>query len=185
MITFDVHTQESAPAGAKDSLAMAQQKYGFVPNLLRELAAAPQALEGYLALNKLLATTSLTPQEQQVVLAATSVANNCAYCVAAHTGGLKMAGVPDDEIQALRQSRPMSDPRLESVRAFTVAVVEGRGWIGDAVLRQFLEAGHLKEQVLEVLVGVAAKTLSNYTNHIANTPLDPQFEAFAWESAKT
>jgi hypothetical protein len=47
-----------------------------------------------------------------------------------------------------------------------------------------LRAGSTKEQVLEVLVGVAMKTLSNYTNHIAHTPLDKQLEPFAWERSQ-
>ena len=37
-----------------------------------------------------------------------------------------------------------------------------------------------KTTILEVLVGVTMKTLSNYTNHIVDTPLDEQFAAFAW-----
>ncbi len=45
----------------------------------------------------------------------------------------------------------------------------------------FLAAGFEREQVLDVRVGVAYKTLSNYTNHLAGTPLDGAFAVFAWE----
>jgi alkylhydroperoxidase family enzyme len=73
------------------------------------------------------------------------------------------------------------DRRLEALRSFTTAAVNKRGWIKDADLKAFLQAGYTREQVLEVLVGVAMKTLSNYVNHIAATLLDKQLEPFAWE----
>lgn len=159
------------------------KKFGFVPNLIRELAAAPAAVNAYVTLNRLFDGTSLAPVERQIVLATTSVENGCEYCVAAHTAGLKMAGLADDQIEAIRVRRPLANPKAETLRRFTAAVVNSRGRIDDAGLEAFLKAGYTREQVLEVLVGVAMKTLSNYANHIAQTPLDKQFESFAWEPA--
>ena len=157
------------------------KKFGFVPNLIRELAGAPAAVKAYVTLSGLLDETSLTPVERQIVLATTSAENGCEYCVAAHTAGLKMAGFADDQIEAIREQRPLADRKLEALRIFTAKVVNKRGWIDDADLDRFLQAGYTKEQVLDVLVGVTMKTLSNYTNHIAHTPLDKQLQAFAWE----
>ena len=183
MIQFTIHTVDSAPAASKETLAAAQKKFGFLPNLLGELAAAPAAVQAYVMLNDLLSRTSLGPVGQQIVLVSASMANGCHYCVAAHTAGLKMAGLADDRIDVLRAGRPLSDAKLEALRVFTVGVVERRGQIGDADVKRFLDAGYAKEQVFEVLLGVAMKTLSNYTNHIAHTPLDKQLQAFAWEAA--
>ena len=120
---------------------------------------------------------------QQVVLVAASMANGCHYCVAAHTAGLKMAGLADDQIGALRSESPLADPKLEALRVFTSAVVQHRGHVSDADLQTFLAAGYERAQVFEVLLGVAMKTLSNYSNHIADTPLDTQLQPFAWEPA--
>jgi uncharacterized peroxidase-related enzyme len=184
MIRFDIHTIDSAPAETREHLQAARDRFGFLPNLLAELAGAPAALDAYLTLNRLLSETSLSPQEQQVVLAAASVANRCDYCVAAHTAGLKMSGTAADDIEALRAGGHMNDPRLESVRALATDIVEQRGWPREAVVKRFLEAGHRKEQILEVLVGVAMKTLSNSTNHLAGTPLDQELSQFAWETAE-
>jgi len=103
--------------------------------------------------------------------------------VAAHTAGLKSAGLADDQIEALREGRPLADNRLRALRALTTAIVDRRGRVSEVELQQFLNAGFTQEQVLEVLVGIAMKTLSNYTNHIAETPLDTQLQPFAWESA--
>ena len=183
MPSFTIHTPDSAPEAARDTLHAVRQKFGFVPNLLGELAAAPSALKAYVTLNDLLAGSSLRPVEHQLVLIAASIANGCTYCVAAHTAGLKSAGLADDQIEALREGRPLADPRLQALRTLTTAIVERRGRISERDLQLFLDAGFTREQVLEVLVGVAMKTLSNYTNHIAETPIDAQLQPFAWERA--
>lgn len=184
MAEFTIHTLESAPAAARPVLQAAAKKFGFLPNLLGELAAAPAALEGYLTLGRLLEQTSFRPVEQQLLLAAVSVANGCEYCVAAHSAGLAMTGLEPDQIDAVRQGRALADRRLEGLRNFVTAVVEGRGRVSDNQLQAFLDVGYRHEQVLEVLLAVAMKILSNYTNHIAETPLDQQFAAFAWEPAE-
>lgn len=181
MSNFILHSVESSPAASMEAMEAVGKKFGFVPNLIRELAAAPAAVKAYVTLSGLFDETSLTPVERQIVLATASAENGCAYCVAAHTAGLKMAGLADDQIEAIREQRRLADRKLEALRTLTTAVVDTRGWIDDADLDAFLQAGYTREQVLEVLVGVAMKTLSNYANHIAQTPLDKQLEAFAWE----
>lgn len=183
MADFTIHTLETAPEPARETLAAIQRKFGFIPNLMGELAATPAALKAYTALNELLTETSLTPIEQQVVLTAASIANGCEYCVAAHSAGLKSAGLEEGEIDAVRNGRPLADAKLEALRTFTAAVVERRGWVKQTEFDRFLNAGYRREQVFDVLVGVSMKTLSNYANHIAGTPLDRQLQPFAWEPA--
>ncbi len=182
MLEFTIHTIDTAPAASRERLAAVQRKYGFVPNLMGELAEAPSALEAYAALSELFGRTSLTPIERDVVLVTVSVTNGCTYCVAAHSASLTAAGLPVDQVAALRSGRPLRDRRLQALRAFTAAVVEQRGHMTDADLEPLLQMGYAREQVLEMLVGVAMKTLSNYVNHIAHTPLDARFQPFAWEA---
>ena len=183
MPQFTIYRIDSAPRASRETLRLIQQKYGFVPNLIGELAAAPAAVMAYATLSGLLEGTSLSPVEQQLVLVAASIANECHYCVAAHSAGLKMAGLAQDQIEAIRENRELADGRLEALRRFTSAVVEKRGHLDSAEVQTFLKTGYREEQVFEVLVGVAMKTLSNYANHLASTPLDKRFEAFAWEPA--
>lgn len=156
------------------------QKLGLLPNLLCKLSSAPVALKGYLSLNGLFGASSLSPLEQQVVLISTSRANGCAYCVAAHSAGLLMTGASQEQFDAIREGRPLADPRLEALRIFTTAVVERRGKVTEEESRAFLAADYLPEQIMEVLLGVAMKTLSNYANHIARTALDTPLQSFAW-----
>ena len=90
-------------------------------------------------------------------------------------------GESEAELEALRDGSPLADPKLEALRAFASAVVQELGWVSEEEVDGFLAAGFEREQVLDVVVGVAYKTLSNYTNHLAGTPLDSAFAAFAWE----
>lgn len=184
MTIFSVHTMQTAPGASRPILEGARKNLGFVPNLLGALAEAPVALEGYLALTGLVAKTSFSPAEQQVILIATSVANGCEYCVAAHSTIAAMHKVPEDVIAALRANSSIPDPRLEALRQFTATLVGKRGHAGDQEVQDFLAAGFTRAQVLEVVLGIAMKTLSNYANHLIDTPVDAAFAPRAWETGK-
>lgn len=147
------------------------------------MAQAPALAQGYWQLNRSFAESSLSAAEQQVVLIATSVFNQCAHCVGAHRAIADMTGVPEPVTDALREGRPPPDERLEALSVFTRQVVEARGWVRDEAVQDFLEAGFTPAQVLEVVLGVGVKTLSNYTNHLVGTELDQAFAGRAWEAA--
>jgi len=181
MTDFIIHTKDSAPEASKELLGAAQAKYGFVPNLMGEMADAPSLLKAYLALGEALEASSLTPQEQQVVVLTVSYLNQCAYCMSAHSAVAKMVGLPQDEISALREGRPLSDTKLEALSTFAGLLVEQRGRASEDDVTAFLAAGYTRAQILEVIVGLAFKTLSNFTNHLADTPIDKQFALFRWE----
>jgi uncharacterized peroxidase-related enzyme len=180
MPTFPVHTRQSAPEASRPLLDLARHKFGMVPNLMGILATAPAALGSYLTVTGELEGSSLTPVEQQVVLIATSAENRCEYCVSVHSAVATMVKMPGDALEALRAGRDPEDPRLGALARFTRHVVEERGWADAAELDAFLAAGFAEQQVLEVVTGVALKTLSNYVNHIAGTPLDSAFEPLRW-----
>jgi len=180
MVDIPIRTLDDAPEEARPLLETAKGKFGFVPNVLGELANAPAALEGYLTLSELLGRTSLSPVEQQVLLLAISFANECDYCMAAHSGGALRGGVPQETVDALRDGTPVPDERLEALRTFAAKTTANRGHLADADVQAFLGAGYDVQQVLEVLLAVGLKTISNYTNHLARTPLDPQLEGMAW-----
>ncbi|MGD9902763.1 MAG: carboxymuconolactone decarboxylase family protein [Vicinamibacterales bacterium] len=180
-MTFPVHTISTAAPAAQETLTGAEKAFGFVPNLLGTMAEAPALLKGYLALSRLFDESSLTPTERQLVLLTVSYENGCAYCMAAHTVIAGMQKVPATVLEALRAGQPLTDARLEALRQFTTAVVASRGWPGEGALATFTAAGYGAQQVLEVVLGVGIKTMSNYTNHLAGTPLDTAFGGAAWE----
>ena len=180
MSDYTIHTTNTAPESARPFLEGAQQKFGFVPNLLGIMAEAPATLEAYLSLADVLGRTTFTPVEQQVIALSVSLPNECEYCMAAHSGAAKMAGISEADLEALRAGRPMPEAKLEALAQFTQAIVRDRGRVAEETVSEFLAAGFTRGQTLEVLVGVAMKTISNYTNHLALTPLDEQFQPLAW-----
>lgn len=182
MSEFKLHTRETAPAESRPLFEQVQASLGFTPNLMATLAESPQALEAYLTLNRLVSEGSLTPQEQQVAILAASVENRCEYCVAAHTVVAGMQRVPGDVVEALRNGTVIADNRFAALARFTREVVRARGWISDEELGLFLRAGFTNRQVVDVLLAIAQKTLSNYLNHIARTPVDSAFAAAKWSA---
>ncbi len=184
MTDFTIHTTDSAPEASRELLGAAGAKYGFVPNLMGEMAEAPSMLKAYLALGEALETSSLTPQEQQVVVLTVSYLNQCVYCMTVHSAVAKMVGLPEGEISALREGRPLSNAKLEALSRFAGLMVDQRGRASEDDVTAFLAAGYTQAQILEVIVGLAFKTLSNFTNHLADTPIDKQFAPFQWEPAE-
>lgn len=180
---YELHDESTAPEGARESLQQAKARYGFLPNLLAVMAESPALLKGYLALGELFDKASFSNPERQVILLAVSRENGCQYCVAAHSAVAEMTRVPAKVIEALREGHPIPDQKLEALRTFVVRVVSGRGWLGKEDVRAFLEAGYTCRHIFEVILGVGYKTLSNYTNHIAETPLDQPFQAKEWKQA--
>lgn len=181
MATFDIHTTESAPEGAKARLEAAQKSLGFIPNLYGVMAESPQHLEAYQTLAGLFEASSLTTEERNVVWLAINVEHNCHYCVPAHTGIAKSQGVSDEIINALREAHPLPDAKLEVLRQFTLKVVRGRGVVSGADTEALFAQGYDQRTVLDIILGVAHKVMSNYVNHFAQTPVDQGFSAFAWE----
>jgi AhpD family alkylhydroperoxidase len=182
-MTYTVHTLETAPKAAQEILAAAKKGLGFLPNLFAVMAEAPALVKAYATLSRIFDETSFSATERQVVLLTVSYVNDCEYCIAAHSVIAGMQKVPDQVVQAIRQGRPIADRKLEALRRLTAAVVGARGWPSEEDLGAFLSAGYGKQQVLEVVLGVGMKTLSNYTNHIAGTPLDHAFAGAAWSRA--
>ncbi|MEM9530572.1 MAG: carboxymuconolactone decarboxylase family protein [Pseudomonadota bacterium] len=180
MTDFTFHTEDTAPAASKPLVATASKAFGFFPNLLAGMAEAPALLEGYMTLSGIFNKTDLTETERQIILMTNNRLNGCTYCMAAHTTISQGAKVPGDVIKALRSGGPIADAKLEALRQFTIAVNEKRGWVDQDDLDAFLAAGYTKQTVLEVVLGTSLKVMSNYTNHIADTPVDSVFQANAW-----
>ena len=180
MSKFVPHTAETAPDASREGLAKAERTFGFVPNMAGVLAASPAALHGLLALHGAFEQGSFSRKERELLLLAVSTVNGCTYCVPAHSAAAKAAGQSDDVIEAFRESKPIPDARLAALHGFATAVVEKRGRVSEAEVEAFIDAGFTKAQVLEVVLAASLMTLTNYTNHIANVPLDAAFAPFRW-----
>jgi len=184
MSTFKLHTLASAPAESRPILDAALKDLGFIPNLYAHLAESPAALEAYKQLGALLEKSAFTPVEQQTILLAVSVENRCGYCVAAHSFiARNMVKADAAIISALRSGGSLPDAKLNTLATYVRAVVRERGWVtGSPELKAFFAAGYTQQHALEVVLGVAMKTLSNYANHLTDTPVDAAFASETWKA---
>jgi alkylhydroperoxidase family enzyme len=180
MTTLKVHNFETAPEGSKELLENSQKAYGMIPALHGVLAGSPKVLEAYQTLHELFTQTSFNEEELTVVWQSINVEHACHYCVPAHTGIAKMMKVDDAITEALRNETPLDNSKLEALRTMTLTIVRNRGHVTQEDLNTFYAAGYEERHVLEILLGLSQKTMSNYVNHIANTPVDAGFEKFAW-----
>jgi len=184
MTDFTLHDQNSAPEESKPLLENSQKAFGMIPGLHAVMADAPTVLDGYQKLHELVLNTSFDNDETTVVWQTINVEHACHYCVPAHTAIAKSMNVSDDIINALRDETPLPSDKLEALRTFTLAVVRKRGEVNSEDLNAFYEAGYERSHVLEVILVLSQKVMSNYINHIAETPVDEPFQKFAWKKAK-
>ena len=176
-----LRTIENAPAEAKERLAAAEKGSGYLPNLLRILANAPTTLETYQTVGAINARTSLSLAEREVVQIRAGATHGCSFCVAGHTAiARKKAGLDADLVEELRNAAPLADPKLDAVARFTEAVIAARGAVSDDELSRFKAAGYGDQQALEIVLGVSLATLCNFANNLAQTPLNPELEAYRW-----
>jgi alkylhydroperoxidase family enzyme len=167
MSKFTGYTQDNAPEASKPILGEVKKAFGFVPNLQANMAESPELLAGYTALWDLFAKSSLTPHEQQVVYLTANFEHNCHYCMAGHTTLAKMIKMDASVIAALRAGTALPDVKLEALHRFATLVVRERGFVPET-------------NVLEVVLGVATKVMSNYTNHLVDTQLDEFMAGNEW-----
>ena len=158
-------------------------KLGFIPNMYTRMANMPALLDTYLGgYAAFRAEAGFTPAEQEVVFLTISRDNGCTYCVAAHSMiADTMSKVPVAVTEAIRDGHPIPDAKLAALAAFTRTMLASRGRPGRADVEAFLSAGYSERHILGIVLAIAVKTLSNYSNHLFHTPLDTVFADRTWQ----
>lgn len=177
---FILHDTATAPAASAEILNGVQKAWSFVPNLHRVLAESPAALEAYSTLWRIAEKTGFTAQERNIAFLAIIYENECTYCMAGHTNLSRMAKVDPEVIAAVRENRSIADARLEALRQFAGKITRQRGVVSEADVAAFKAAGYDNRAVLDLLVLAATKLISNYTNHLAETPNDSFMKGAEW-----
>ena len=181
MKDFTIHTIESAPEASKPLLEASVKGFGMLPNLHGVMAEAPGLLEGYQILHKLFSESSFNAEELTVVWQTINVEHECHYCVPAHSAIAQMMSVDGALTEALRNGTAMPTEKLQVLHDTTLAMTRSRGVLTDDELAAFYGVGYGQRQILEIVLGLSQKVMSNYTNHLAQTPVDAPFESFAWK----
>ena len=176
---FPKHNLETAPEKSKPLLRQLLEQSG--PNGFYSVTAeSPETLTAYAMLHKAFMASSFTNEEKTVIWQTINVENQCHFCVPAHTYMAKAMKIDKAVSDALRNETTLPTARLEALRDFTLLMLRNHGNASDAEISKFLSAGYTHQNMLEVVLGLAQKTISNYINHLARTPVDKQYEKYAW-----
>ncbi len=162
---------ETAPAASKPILEAVKAKMGKVPNILGTLANAPAGLASYLSLSEALGGGLFSAGERELLALAIGEANDCDYCLAAHTTIGGMQGLDAESMRAARAGG-LGDAKLEALTSLAREVVEFRGKPSATSIDTFRSVGWTDGHLVELMAHVALNTLTNYTNHIAETEID-------------
>ena len=184
-MSLTAHTLKSESPRIRGVLEQAQKQVGFIPNMYARMVNSPGLLETYLTgYDRFRKESGFTPAEQEVVFLTISRENGCHYCVAAHSFlADNKSGVPTVVTDAIRDGRRVPDAKLRALSEFTRALLGTRGRPDRADVDAFLAAGYTERQILEIILAVAVKTLSNWSNHVFDTPVDEMFAAREWNVA--
>jgi len=179
--TLPAITLQTANNQQKPLLEQALKQVGFIPNMYANMVNVPAVLGTYLHGYGLFRKESgLAPAEQEVAFLAISMANGCDYCAAAHSMiADKVSNVPAAVLQAIRARQPISDSRLSALHALATELVNAQGRPSPETVQAFLHAGFQEQHILWLILAVAVKTLSNFSNHAFGTVLDDRFAAHA------
>ncbi|HEY4083041.1 MAG TPA: peroxidase-related enzyme [Burkholderiaceae bacterium] len=164
-------TLASAAPKAAATLNAVKAKIGMIPNLYATLAQSPAALDALLAINTAVSEGTLSGAEREIISLATAQVNGCQYCLSAHTLMGKGAGLSAEQILKARSGSGNS-ARQAAIASFAQSLLTHRGHVAEAEVASARDAGLSDGELMEIVVGVAANTLTNFANNLAKTTLD-------------
>jgi uncharacterized peroxidase-related enzyme len=170
MTQVNVPTREEVSAGNQAIFDNLKKGLGMVPNLYATFAHSETALANYLAFQN--AKSSVSGKAREVVNLVVSQVNQCKYCLAAHTMLGKMNGLTDDQILEIRHGHASFDAKLDALARLTKGVTQSRGHVDQALVEAFFAAGWTKENLVDAIVIIGDKTVSNYLHSTTQVPVD-------------
>lgn len=173
-------TPLAADAAQGKLLETAQKQVGFIPNMYANMVNVPAVLDTYLhGYGFFRRQSEFSSAEQEVVFLAISQVNGCSYCTAAHSMMAdKVSNVPSPVLDAIRSGKQVPDAKLETLFRFAIEMTESRGRPSIDGAAAFLDAGYTEKHIMNIVLAIAVKTLSNYSNHLFETRLDERFSSY-------
>lgn len=170
MTAITVPTRDTVSPTNQAMFDALKGQLGFVPNLYATLAHSENALGTYLALQS--AKSSINAKSREVVNLVVSQVNDCEYCLAAHTALGKMNGFSDSQIIDIRAGAAAFDAKLDALAKLTRSIAVNRGHADQALVDAFFAAGWTTENLIDVIVTIGDKTVTNYLHGATRVPVD-------------
>lgn len=175
-------TIETADSISKKILLAAKNGMGMIPNMYSTMANNPALLDAYsYAYKSFRENAGFTSQEQEIIFLSVALENDCDYCMAAHSFVAdKMSKVPTDVTDAIRNNAVIENAKYSALSLFSRVMTSKRGNPSMEDVEAFMSAGYTENHILGVIAGIGVKTMSNYFNHVFNTPVDDAFSGRSW-----
>jgi len=170
MTQFNVPTRNQVSANNQTIFDQLEKGLGFVPNLYAYFAKNETALGDYLALQNRKST--LRAKEREIINLVVSQFNGCRYCQSAHTVLGQMNGFTEDQILEIRKGRATFDDKLDALAKFTLLVTENKGQVSNEAKSEFFGAGYSESNMIDVVVIIGDKIISNYIHNLAEFAID-------------
>ncbi|MDC0434255.1 carboxymuconolactone decarboxylase family protein [bacterium] len=145
---------------------------GRIPNFHKVLAISPPVITAFEGMRRSLQKTKLKPIEREIVALEVSRRSNCQYCLAAHSKFMRMYKVSEEDIAAVVEGTPMSEPRHALVQEATAAIYDSMGHLSDKALNGFYERGLSRAELIEIIAVIGWYVLSTFSNNLAQTRID-------------
>ena len=181
-ITLQSKTIETADETSSKILEATKKGMGMIPNMYATMANNTALFDAYSHSYKTFrANAGFTPQEQEIIFLSIAFENDCDYCMAAHSFVAdKMSKVPIEVTDAIRNNTEIEDAKYKALSSFSRLMTSKRGNPTPEEIEEFLAAGYTENHILGVIAGIGIKTMSNYFNHVFNTPVDDAFKGRSW-----
>jgi uncharacterized peroxidase-related enzyme len=169
-VTFSVPSRSEVSSANQAIFDHMKSAFGMVPNLYASFALNETALADYLALQNRKST--LTAKEREIINLVVSQINDCRYCVPAHTAVAKMHGFTDEQVMGIRRAQIDFDSKSDALAKFVKETTINRGRPSQNATDAFFEAGYNKANLIDVMIVIGDKTISNYLHNITQIPVD-------------
>ena len=176
---FPIAEIDQLPADIRDKIVAVQEKSGFVPNVFLKLARRPDEFRAFFAYHDalMLRENSLSKGEKEMIVVATSAANDCLYCVVAHGAILRIYEknpLIADQL-ATNYRKAAITPRQRVMLDFALKVATRSAEIGEADFQALHEQGFSDEDAWDIGAIAAFFALSNRMANLASMMPNPEF----------
>lgn len=181
-ISLEPKQIENAPEISNKILENTKMGLGMIPNMFSTMANNPALLDAYSYSYKTFRENAgFTSQEQEIIFLSIAFENECEYCMAAHSFVADMMSkVPTEVTDAIRNNSEIEDAKYKALSMFSKVMTAKRGNPSQEEIDAFLNAGYTENHILGVITAIGVKTMSNYFNHVFNTPVDNAFKGRTW-----
>ena len=176
---YPLASLEQLPDDIRDQLLAVQQKAGFVPNVFLKLARRPAEFRAFVAYHDalMLKDGALTKAEREMIVVATSAANDCLYCVVAHGAILRVVAkhpLIADQL-AVNWRKAELTPRQRAMIGFALKVATDSRAIGDPDFRELHAHGFDDEDAWDIAAIAAFFAMSNRLANTVGMMPNPEF----------